>query len=163
MVFEQLENDALHVFREVAAQASRPVMLYSMGKASSVLLQLARKAFYPAPVPVPLLHVDAGWKFAQTYAFRERVARDYCVEVLVHMNEAGRAAGVGPFTHADHTDVMKTVALRQALDAHGFDAAIGGARRDEERSRAKERFFSFRDVNHRLDPRAQRSELWDLY
>jgi sulfate adenylyltransferase subunit 2 len=158
-----LEAEAIHVFREAVAQAARPVLLYSIGKDSSVLLHLARKAFYPAPIPFPLLHVDTGWKFAQMYAFRERIARDYGVDVLVHTNEEGRAAGIGPFTHPDHTDVMKTVALRQALDTYGFDAAIGGARRDEERSRAKERFFSFRDANHRWDPRAQRPELWDLY
>jgi sulfate adenylyltransferase subunit 2 len=158
-----LEAEAIHVFREVAAQASRPVLLYSIGKDSSVLLHLARKAFYPAPLPFALLHVDTGWKFSQMYAFRDRLAAEPGIELLVHTNVEGRAAGVGPFTHADHTDVMKTVALRQALDAHGFDAAIGGARRDEERSRAKERLFSFRDANHRWDPRAQRPELWDLY
>jgi sulfate adenylyltransferase subunit 2 len=160
---EVLEAEAIHVFREVAAQALRPVLMYSIGKDSSVLLHLARKAFHPAPLPFPLLHVDTGWKFSQMYAFRDRLAAEPGIELLVHTNEKGRAAGVGPFTHADHTDVMKTVALRQALDRHGFDAAIGGARRDEERSRAKERFFSFRDANHRWDPRAQRPELWDLY
>jgi sulfate adenylyltransferase subunit 2 len=158
-----LEAEAIQVFREAVAQASRPVLLYSIGKDSSVLLHLARKAFYPAPLPFPLLHVDTGWKFSQMYAFRDRLAAEPGIELLVHTNEEGRRAGVGPFTHADHTDVMKTVALRQALDAYGFDAAIGGARRDEERSRAKERFFSFRDANHRWDPRAQRPELWDLY
>jgi sulfate adenylyltransferase subunit 2 len=158
-----LESEAIHVFREAVAQASRPVLLYSIGKDSSVLLHLARKAFHPAPLPFPLLHVDTGWKFSQMYAFRDSLAAELGIELLVHTNEEGRAAGVGPFTHADHTDVMKTVALRQALDAHCFDAAIGGARRDEERSRAKERFFSFRDANHRWDPRAQRPELWNLY
>jgi sulfate adenylyltransferase subunit 2 len=159
----RLESEAIHVFREITAQASRPVLLYSVGKDSSVLLHLARKAFHPAPIPFPLLHVDTGWKFSEMYAFRDRVVREFGVNMLVHMNADGRAAGVGPFTHPDHTDVMKTVALRQALDAHEFDAAIGGARRDEERSRAKERFFSFRDANHRWDPRVQRPELWDLY
>jgi sulfate adenylyltransferase subunit 2 len=160
---EQLEAEALHVLRETVAQASRPVLLYSIGKDSSVLLHLARKAFFPAPIPFPLLHVDTGWKFSAMYAARARLAAEPGIEILVHTNQDGRAAGVGPFTHPDHTDVMKTVALRQALDLHGFDAAIGGARRDEERSRAKERFFSFRDANHRWDPRAQRPELWDLY
>ena len=158
-----LEAEAIGVFREAAAQAARPVLLYSIGKDSSVLLHLARKAFHPGPVPFPLLHVDTGWKFSEMYAFRDRLAAEPGIELLVHTNEEGRAAGVGPFTHPDHTDVMKTVALRQALDLYGFDAAIGGARRDEERSRAKERFFSFRDANHRWDPRAQRPELWDLY
>jgi sulfate adenylyltransferase subunit 2 len=159
----ELESESLHVFREVAAQASRPVLLYSVGKDSSVLLHLARKAFFPAPIPFPLLHVDTGWKFDEMYAFRDRAVAAARAQLLTHINVDGRDAGVGPFTHPDHTDVMKTVALRQALDAHGFDAAIGGARRDEERSRAKERFFSFRDVNHRWDPRAQRPELWNLY
>jgi sulfate adenylyltransferase subunit 2 len=158
-----LESEAIQVFREVAAQASQPVLLYSVGKDSSVLLHLARKAFFPAPIPFPLLHVDTGWKFDEMYAFRDRAVAAAGVELITHINVDGRDAGVGPFTHPEHTDVMKTVALRQALDAHGFDAAIGGARRDEERSRAKERFFSFRDANHRWDPRAQRPELWDLY
>jgi sulfate adenylyltransferase subunit 2 len=159
----ELESEAVHVFRETAAQALKPVLLYSVGKDSSVLLHLARKAFFPSPIPFPLLHVDTGWKFEEMYAFRDRAVAAAGVQLITHTNEDGRAAGVGPFTHPDHTDVMKTVALRQALDAHGFDAAIGGARRDEERSRAKERFFSFRDANHRWDPRAQRPELWDLY
>jgi sulfate adenylyltransferase subunit 2 len=158
-----LEAEAIHVFREAAAQAARPVLLYSIGKDSSVLLHLARKAFYPGQIPFPLLHVDTGWKFSEMYAFRDNLVADLGVKLLIHTNSDGVAAGVGPFTHPDHTDVMKTVALRQALDAHGFDVAIGGARRDEERSRAKERFFSFRDRNHRWDPRAQRPELWDLY
>jgi sulfate adenylyltransferase subunit 2 len=162
-VLEELEAEAIFVLREALGQASRPVLLYSVGKDSSVLLHLARKAFYPGPVPFPLLHVDTGWKFREMYAFRDRIVAEHKLDLLVHTNEDGRAAGVGPFTHPDHTDVMKTVALRQALDHYGFDAAIGGARRDEERSRAKERFFSFRDANHRWDPRAQRPELWDLY
>lgn len=163
MRLDELEHEAIHVFREAAAQAARLVLLYSVGKDSSVLLHLARKAFYPGPVPFPLLHVDTGWKFDEMYAFRDRVVAELGLDLLVHTNEEGREAGVGPFTHPEHTDVMKTVALRQALDRFRFDAAIGGARRDEERSRAKERFFSFRDANHRWDPRAQRPELWDLY
>jgi sulfate adenylyltransferase subunit 2 len=163
LTLHELESEAIFVLREAFAQARRPVLLYSVGKDSSVLLHLARKAFHPAPVPFPLLHVDTGWKFADMYAFRDRTVQDLGLELIVHTNESGRMAGVGPFTHADHTDVMKTVALRQALDEYGFDAAIGGARRDEERSRAKERFFSFRDEHHRWDPRAQRPELWDLY
>jgi sulfate adenylyltransferase subunit 2 len=162
-MLRELEAEAIFVFREALGQASNPVLLYSVGKDSSVLLHLARKAFHPGPVPFPLLHVDTGWKFREMYAFRDRVVAELGVELLVHTNEEGRASGRTPFKDADYTDVMKTVALRQALDAHGFDAAIGGARRDEERSRAKERFFSFRDANHRWDPRAQRPELWDLY
>jgi len=162
-MLRELEAEAIFVFREVVAQASRPVLLYSIGKDSSVLLHVARKAFHPGPVPFPLLHVDTGWKFREMYAFRDRVVSELGVELLVHRNEEGWRTGRGPFLDADHTDVMKTVALRQALDLHGFDAAIGGARRDEERSRAKERFFSYRDANHRWDPRSQRPELWDLY
>jgi sulfate adenylyltransferase subunit 2 len=158
-----LEAEAINVFREAYSQARRPVLLYSVGKDSSVLLHLARKAFFPGGVPFPVLHVDTGWKLEGMYAFRSRVAAKFDLDLLVHINEEGRAAGVGSFTHSDHTDVMKTLALRQALDTYGFDVAIGGARRDEERSRAKERFFSFRDANHRWDPRAQRPELWDLY
>ncbi len=163
MVLKSLESEAIYVLREAAAQATRPVLLYSVGKDSSVLLHLARKAFFPGPVPFPLLHVDTGWKFSEMYAFRDNVVRELNLELIVHTNADGRAAGVGPFTHPDHTDIMKTLALRQALGVYGFDAAVGGARRDEERSRAKERFFSFRDANHRWDPRAQRPELWDLY
>jgi sulfate adenylyltransferase subunit 2 len=163
MSLDELEAEAVFILRETLAQASNPVLLYSVGKDSSVLLHLARKAFHPGRVPFPLLHVDTGWKFREMYAFRDRVVAELGLELIVHTNEEGRAAGVNPFTHPDHTDVMKTVALRQALDAHRFDAAIGGARRDEERSRAKERVFSFRDANHRWDPRAQRPELWDLY
>ncbi len=163
MSLDELEAEAIFVLRETLAQASNPVLLYSVGKDSSVLLHLARKAFHPGRVPFPLLHVDTGWKFREMYTFRDRVVAELGLDLLVHVNEEGRAAGVNPFTHPDHTDVMKTVALRQALDLHRFDAAIGGARRDEERSRAKERFFSYRDANHRWDPRAQRPELWDLY
>jgi len=163
MSLDELEAEAVFVLRETLAQATNPVLLYSVGKDSSVLLHLARRAFHPGPVPFPLLHVDTGWKFQEMYAFRDRVVAELGLELIVHTNAAGRAAGVTPFTHPDHTDIMKTVALRQALDAHRFDAAIGGARRDDERSRAKERVFSFRTASHRWDPRAQRPELWDLY
>jgi sulfate adenylyltransferase subunit 2 len=163
MSLDELEAEAIFILREALAQATRPVLLYSIGKDSSVLLHLARKAFHPGPVPFPVLHIDTGWKFREMYAFRDRVAAEHGLDLLVHTNEAARAAGINPFEHPDYTDVMKTVALREALDLHRFDAAIGGARRDEERSRAKERVFSFRDANHRWDPRAQRPELWDLY
>lgn len=161
----ELESEAIEILREVAATARRPVMMYSVGKDSSVMLHLARKAFFPGPPPFPLLHVDTGWKFREMYAHRDRVVSRYGLELIVHVNEAGRAAGIGPFTHgsAVHTDVMKTQALKQALDAHGFDAVIGGARRDEERSRAKERIFSVRAPGHRWDPKRQRPELWNVY
>jgi sulfate adenylyltransferase subunit 2 len=151
--------------REVAAECERPVMLYSIGKDSAVMLHLALKAFYPSKPPFPLLHVDTTWKFKEMIAFRDETARRLGLELLVHTNAEGLAAGVGPFTHgsAVHTDVMKTQALKQALDKHGFDAAFGGARRDEEASRAKERIFSFRSASHRWDPKAQRPELWRLY
>jgi sulfate adenylyltransferase subunit 2 len=147
------------------AQAERPVMLYSIGKDSSVMLRLALKAFYPAKPPFPFLHVDTTWKFRDMYAFRDRVAREHGLELVVHINQDGLAQGINPFTHgsAVHTDVMKTEALKQALDLHGFDLAFGGARRDEERSRAKERVFSFRSAQHRWDPKNQRPELWRLY
>jgi sulfate adenylyltransferase subunit 2 len=149
----------------VAAECERPVMLYSIGKDSAVMLHLALKAFYPSKPPFPLLHVDTTWKFKEMIAFRDETARRLGLELLVHTNAEGLAAGVGPFTHgsAVHTDVMKTQALKQALDKHGFDAAFGGARRDEEASRAKERIFSFRSASHRWDPKAQRPELWRLY
>jgi sulfate adenylyltransferase subunit 2 len=162
---DRLEAEAIDILRDAVAQAERPVMLYSIGKDSSVLLHLARKAFFPGRLPFPLLHVDTTWKFQEMYEFRERVAEDPDVEMLVHVNEDGLARGIGPFSHgsAVHTDVMKTEALKQALDLHGFDAAIGGARRDEERSRAKERVFSFRSGRHRWDPKRQRPELWRLY
>ncbi len=162
---ERLEAEAIDVLREVVAQAERPVMLYSIGKDSSVLLHLARKAFYPGRIPFPLLHVDTTWKFREMIEFRDRMAREVGFELLVHINQEGLARGVGPFTHgsAVHTDVMKTMALKQALDRHRFDVAIGGARRDEEASRAKERIFSFRTAQHRWDPKAQRPELWRLY
>jgi sulfate adenylyltransferase subunit 2 len=162
---DRLEAEAIDIFREVVAQSERPVLLYSIGKDSSVLLHLARKAFHPGKLPFPLLHVDTTWKFRAMYAHRERVAAEPDVDLLVHVNEDGVAAGIGPFTHgsAVHTDVMKTVALKQALDKYRFDAAIGGARRDEERSRAKERIFSFRSAQHTWDPKNQRPELWRLY
>lgn len=162
MSLDELEAEAIYVLRETVAQASNPVLFYSVGKDSSTLLHLARKAFHPGPVPFPLLHVDTGWEFREMYAFRDRVTAELGVELIVHLNEEGRDGGITP-EHPDYTDVMKTVALRQALDHHRFDAGIGGARRDEERSRAKERVFSFRDANHRWDPRAQRPELWDLF
>jgi sulfate adenylyltransferase subunit 2 len=162
---EELEAEAIHVMREVAAVFARPVLLYSIGKDSSVLLHLARKAFRPGRLPFPLLHVDTLWKFREMIAFRDRMAREAEAELLVWVNPEGRRLGINPVEHGAerHTWVMKTQALRQALDHHGFDAAIGGARRDEERSRAKERVFSFRDRHHRWEPRQQRPELWDLY
>ncbi|WP_376695233.1 sulfate adenylyltransferase subunit CysD [Wenzhouxiangella sp. EGI_FJ10305] len=160
-----LEAESIHIIREVAAEFSNPVMLYSIGKDSSVMLHLARKAFWPSPPPFPLLHVDTTWKFREMYEFRDRIAEEAGMELLVHINQEGVEQGVGPFTHGSkvHTDIMKTQALKQALDKYGFDAAFGGARRDEERSRAKERVFSFRDRNHRWDPRNQRPELWNIY
>ena len=161
---DRLEAEALHVMREVAAEADRPVLLYSVGKDSSVLLHLALKAFFPAPPPFPLLHVATGWDFRELLAFRDRRARELGLRLVVHTNEAGARAGVTPFTPgAAYADVMLTEALRQALDAHRFDVAIGGGRRDEEKSRAKERIFSFRAPGHRWDPRRQRPELWRNY
>ncbi len=161
-----LEAESIHIMREVAASFENPVMLYSIGKDSSVMVHLAMKAFYPAKPPFPLLHVDTTWKFREMIAFREDYARkELGLDVLVHINEEGVKAGVGPFTHGSqvHTDIMKTQSLRQALNHYKFDAAFGGARRDEEKSRAKERIFSFRDKNHRWDPKNQRPELWNLY
>jgi sulfate adenylyltransferase subunit 2 len=160
-----LENEAIHIFREVAAEFERPVMLYSIGKDSSVLLHLARKAFYPGRVPFPLLHVNTGWKFAEMIAFRDKVVADYDLDLIEHINPRGAAENVTPFTHGSalYTDIMKTEALRHALDAGKFDAAFGGARRDEEASRAKERIYSFRTPDHRWDPRNQRPELWNVY
>jgi sulfate adenylyltransferase subunit 2 len=160
-----LEAESIHIFREVAASLQRPVMLYSIGKDSSVLLHLLRKAFYPGRPPIPLLHVDTTWKFREMIAFRDKVAAEGDIQLLVHINEDGLRQGISPLTHGAtvHTDVMKTVALKQALDKYGFDAAIGGARRDEEKSRAKERIFSFRNAQHRWDPKRQRPELWNLY
>jgi sulfate adenylyltransferase subunit 2 len=162
---ERLEAEAIQVMREVVAECEKPVMLYSIGKDSAAMLHVALKAFYPAKLPFPLLHVDTKWKFREMYAFRERMTRDHGFELLVHTNPEGLAQGVNPFTHgsAIHTDIMKTQALKQALDHYGFDAAFGGARRDEEKSRAKERIFSFRSAQHRWDPKNQRPELWRLY
>ena len=162
---DRLEAESLHILREVAAEFRNPVMLYSIGKDSSVLLHLLQKAFAPARSPIPLLHVDTGWKFREMIAFRDRRAQETGIPLTVHTNPDGVAQGIGPITHGAtvHTDVMKTQALKQALDAGGFDAAIGGARRDEEKSRAKERIFSFRTAQHRWDPKNQRPELWNLY
>ena len=161
----RLEAESIHVMREVVAQFRKPVMLYSIGKDSSVMLHLAMKAFYPAKPPFPLLHVDTTWKFREMIRFRDQRAADLGLELLVHTNPAGLRDGLGPISHgsAVHTDIMKTQALKQALDHHGFDAAFGGARRDEEKSRAKERVFSFRTRDHRWDPKNQRPELWSLY
>ncbi|THD36870.1 MAG: sulfate adenylyltransferase subunit CysD [Sphingomonas sp.] len=161
---ERLEAESIHILREVVAEAERPVMLYSVGKDSAVMLHLARKAFYPAPPPFPLLHVDTTWKFRDMYALRDKAAREAGMELLVHRNPEAVARGINPFDHgALHTDIWKTEGLKQALDQHGFDVAFGGARRDEEKSRAKERVFSFRSASHRWDPKAQRPELWHLY
>ncbi len=162
---DRIEAESIHIFREVAAEFRRPVMMYSIGKDSSVLLHLLLKAFAPARPPIPLLHIDTGWKFREMIAFRDRRAAETGVELLRHTNPDGLREGVNPITHgaAVHTDIMKTQALKQALDRHGFDAAIGGARRDEEKSRAKERIFSFRTAQHRWDPKNQRPELWNLY
>jgi sulfate adenylyltransferase subunit 2 len=161
----RLEAESIHIMREVIAQADRPVMLYSIGKDSSVMLHLALKAFYPGRPPFPFLHVDTTWKFREMYEFRARTASEQRLELLVHVNEEGLAKGMNPFDHgsAVYTDVMKTEGLKQALDKYRFDAAFGGARRDEERSRAKERIFSFRSAQHRWDPKNQRPELWRLY
>src|SRR5712671_3249755 len=162
---KRLEAESIGIMREVAAEFRRPVLLYSIGKDSSVLLHLALKAFYPGNLPFPLLHIDTTWKFRDMIAFRDQRARELGLDLLVHVNRDGLARGINPITHGSelHTDVMKTQALRQALDSHGFDAAIGGARRDEERSRAKERVFSLRNAQHRWDPRRQRPEPWRLY
>ncbi|TQF29295.1 sulfate adenylyltransferase subunit CysD [Bradyrhizobium sp. UNPA324] len=161
----RLEAESIHILRETAAEFRKPVMLYSIGKDSSVLLHLAMKAFHPGRPPFPLLHVDTTWKFREMIAFRDRRARELGINLIVHTNNDGLREGIDPFTHgsARYTDVMKTQALRQALDFHGFDAAIGGARRDEEKSRAKERVFSHRSAAHRWDPKNQRPELWSLY
>jgi len=162
---QQLEAESIKIIREVATEFENPVMLYSIGKDSTVLLHLARKAFFPAKIPFPLLHVDTNWKFKEMIEFRDRVAKDYDFDLIVHKNPDGLAMNISPFEHgsAKHTDIMKTAGLKQALDAHGFDAAFGGARRDEEKSRAKERVYSFRDKNHRWDPKNQRPELWNNY
>jgi sulfate adenylyltransferase subunit 2 len=162
---KQLEAESIHIIREVAAEFERPVMLYSIGKDSAVMLHLAMKAFHPGKPPFPLMHVDTTWKFRDMIAFRDRMAQELGLELIVHINQEGVAQGIGPFTHGSekHTDIMKTEALKQALDKYQFDAAFGGARRDEEKSRAKERVYSFRDKNHRWDPKNQRPELWNLY
>ena len=162
---QRLEAESIHIMREVVAEADNPVMLYSIGKDSSVMLHLALRAFYPAKPPFPLLHIDTTWKFRDMYAFRDRLAREVGMRLIVHVNREGLAQNVNPFTHGSalYTDVMKTQGLRQALDQHGFDAAFGGARRDEEKSRAKERIFSLRSAHHRWDPKTQRPELWRVY
>ncbi|MFL6784436.1 MAG: sulfate adenylyltransferase subunit CysD [Sphingomicrobium sp.] len=161
---DRLEAESIHILRETVAEADRPVMLYSIGKDSSVMLHLARKAFFPGPLPFPLLHVDTTWKFRDMYALRDKVAAEEGVDLIVWKNAEAEAQGINPFDHGPrHTDMWKTEGLKQALDHYGFDAAFGGARRDEEKSRAKERIFSFRDKNHRWDPKRQRPELWALY
>jgi len=162
---QRLEAESIQIIREVAAECDNPVMLYSIGKDSAVMLHLAMKAFYPSKPPFPLMHVDTTWKFREMIAFRDNMAKDLGLDLIVHTNQEGLAQGVGPFTHGSalHTEIMKTQALKQALDKYGFDAAFGGARRDEEKSRAKERVFSFRSIQHRWDPKNQRPELWNLY
>ncbi len=161
---DRLEAEAIHIMRETVAEADRPVMLYSIGKDSAVMLRLAKKAFFPAPLPFPLLHVDTTWKFRDMYALRDKVAADPAIQLIVYRNPEAERLGINPFDHGPaHTDMWKTEGLKQALDKYGFDAAFGGARRDEEKSRAKERIFSFRDRNHRWDPKRQRPELWSLY
>jgi sulfate adenylyltransferase subunit 2 len=160
---DRLEAESIHIMRETVAEADRPVMLYSIGKDSAVMLHLARKAFFPGPLPFPLLHVDTTWKFRDMYALRDKVAADPAIDLLVYRNPEAEAKGINPFDHGPlHTDLWKTEGLKQALAKYGFDAAFGGARRDEEKSRAKERIFSFRDRNHRWDPKRQRPELWSL-
>ncbi|TCM69927.1 sulfate adenylyltransferase subunit 2 [Acinetobacter calcoaceticus] len=162
---KQLEAESIHIIREVAAEFQNPVMLYSIGKDSAVMLHLALKAFYPAKLPFPLLHVDTGWKFKEMITFRDNMAKTHGFDLIVHQNQDGLDAGINPFDHGSskYTDIMKTQGLKQALDKYGFDAAFGGARRDEEKSRAKERVYSFRDAQHRWDPKNQRPELWNLY
>ena len=161
---DDLEAESIHILREVVAEAERPVMLYSVGKDSSVMLHLAKKAFFPAPPPFPLMHVDTTWKFRAMYDLRDKAAADAGMELIVHQNPEAIERGINPFDHGSlHTDLWKTEGLKQALDKYGFDAAFGGARRDEEKSRAKERIFSFRSASHRWDPKAQRPELWHLY
>jgi sulfate adenylyltransferase subunit 2 len=162
---KQLEAEAIHIIREVAAEFDHPVMLYSIGKDSAVMMHLALKAFYPGKPPFPLMHIDTTWKFREMIEFRDRRARELGWELIVHINQEGVDMGISPFTHGSekHTNIMKTAALKQALNKYGFDAAFGGARRDEEKSRAKERVYSFRDRNHRWDPKNQRPELWNIY
>ena len=162
---KQLEAESIHIIREVAAEFDNPVMLYSIGKDSAVMLHLARKAFFPGRLPFPVMHVDTRWKFQEMYSFREKMVSEMDLDLITHINPDGVAQDINPFTHgsAKHTDIMKTEGLKQALDKHGFDAAFGGARRDEEKSRAKERVYSFRDSKHRWDPKNQRPELWNVY
>lgn len=162
---KQLEAESIHIIREVAAEFDNPVMLYSIGKDSAVMLHLARKAFFPGKLPFPVMHVDTRWKFQEMYSFRDKMVAELGLELITHVNPDGVAQGINPFTHgsAKHTDIMKTEGLKQALDKYGFDAAFGGARRDEEKSRAKERVYSFRDSKHRWDPKNQRPELWNVY
>ncbi|MBA1265684.1 sulfate adenylyltransferase subunit CysD [Stutzerimonas stutzeri] len=162
---KELEAESIHIIREVAAEFDNPVMLYSIGKDSAVMLHLARKAFYPGKLPFPVMHVDTRWKFQEMYSFRDRMVTEMDLDLITHVNPDGVAQDINPFTHgsAKHTDIMKTEGLKQALDKHGFDAAFGGARRDEEKSRAKERVYSFRDAKHRWDPKNQRPELWNVY
>jgi sulfate adenylyltransferase subunit 2 len=162
---KQLEAESIHIIREVAAEFDNPVMLYSIGKDSAVMLHLARKAFFPGRLPFPVMHVDTRWKFQEMYRFREKMVTEMDLDLITHINPDGVAQDINPFTHgsAKHTDIMKTEGLKQALDKHGFDAAFGGARRDEEKSRAKERVYSFRDSKHRWDPKNQRPELWNVY
>lgn len=162
---KQLEAESIHIIREVAAEFANPVMLYSIGKDSAVMLHLARKAFFPGKLPFPVLHVDTRWKFQEMYKFRDQMVKDLELDLITHINPDGIAQDINPFTHgsAKHTDIMKTEGLKQALDQYGFDAAFGGARRDEEKSRAKERVYSFRDSKHRWDPKNQRPELWNIY
>jgi len=162
---QRLEAESIQIFREVVAECENPVMLYSVGKDSAVLLRIAMKAFYPSKPPFPILHVDTTWKFKEMIAFRDKMAAELGLDLLVHINKDGVEQGIGPFTHGSgvHTDIMKTQSLKQVLDAGGYDAAFGGARRDEEKSRAKERIFSFRSAQHRWDPKTQRPELWKLY
>jgi sulfate adenylyltransferase subunit 2 len=160
---KQLEAESIHIIREVAAEFENPVMLYSIGKDSAVMLHLAMKAFAPGKLPFPLMHIDTTWKFRDMIKFRDNMAKEHGLELIVHTNQEGKEAGINPFDHARYTDIMKTDALKEALSQYGFDAAFGGARRDEEKSRAKERVYSFRDKNHRWDPKAQRPELWNIY
>ncbi|MHB9879404.1 sulfate adenylyltransferase subunit CysD [Pacificimonas sp. ICDLI1SI03] len=161
---QRLESESIHILREVVAETEKPVMLYSVGKDSAVMLHLAKKAFYPSPPPFPLMHVDTTWKFQDMYRLRDRAAAEAGMELIVHQNPEAKARGINPFDHGGlHTDMWKTEGLKQALNEHGFDAAFGGARRDEEKSRAKERVFSFRSATHRWDPKSQRPELWRLY
>lgn len=163
--FQRLESEAIHIMREVVAESENPVMLYSIGKDSSVMLHIAMKAFYPAKPPFPILHIDTNWKFSEMIDFREKIAKDLELELIVHVNTDGKKMGLDLFKHgaAKHTEIMKTEGLKQALEKYGFDVAFGGARRDEEKSRAKERIFSFRNENHRWDPKQQRPELWNIY